>query len=323
MQPNSRVFVAGGDTLIGAALLRRLRSDRRFTVVAAPPDEPDLTRANFVDRLFRLHRPDYVFLAAGKSGGIRENQRHPATLMLHNLLVQTNVIRAAAEHGVTKLLSLASSCSYPKHAPQPMDVDALLTGPLEPTNEAYAVAKIAGLKLCQAYGREYGANFIQAIPANAFGIEDDFSPGSGHVIPALIAKMHAAKRADEPFVEIWGTGTPRREFLFADDLADACLFVMREYDDAHKPINLGGGPVLSIAETAAAIRNAVGYAGELRFNPDQPDGMPLKGLDSRPLQAMGWQPLTPFADALALTYDAYVRSQTPSSMDRPVLKRTA
>lgn len=323
MQPDSRVFVAGADTLIGAALLRRLRATQRFELVGVPPHEPDLTNAEEVRRFFRLHRPDYVFLAAGKSGGIRENQRHPATLMLHNLLVQTNVIRAAADFNVEKLLYLASSCSYPKHAAQPMEVDALLTGPLEPTNEAYAVAKIAGLKLCQAYGREHGANFIQAIPANAFGIEDDFSPEGGHVIPALIAKMHAAKLAGDPFVEIWGTGKPKREFLFADDVADACLFVMREYDDAHTPINLGGGPVLSIAETAAAIRTAVGYTGELRFNPDQPDGMPLKGLDSRPLQQLGWQPQTPFADALALTYDAYVRSQTRSSMDRPVLQRTA
>ena len=318
MKRKARVLVAGEDTLIGAALVRRLCADRRVTVHV----EPELTNDFEVNKFFELDRPDYVYFAAGKSGGIRENERHPATLMLHNLLVQTNVIRAAAEHGVTKLLYLASSCSYPKHAPQPMEVDALLTGPLEPTNEAYAVAKIAGIKLCQAYAREHGAKFIQAIPANAFGMEDDFSPDAGHVIPALIAKMHAAKLAGEPFVEIWGTGTPRREFLFADDLADACLFVMREYDDTHQPINLGGGPVLSIAETAEAIRTAVGYTGELRFNPDQPDGMPLKGLDSRPLRAMGWQPLTPFTDALAQTYDAYVRSQTEWS-ERLHLQRSA
>jgi GDP-L-fucose synthase len=319
MKRKARVLVAGEDTLIGAALVRRLCSDRRVAV----HEEPELTNEFEVGRFFELNRPDYVYLVAGKSGGIRENQRHPATLMLDNLLVQTNVIRAAAEFGVRKLLYLGSSCSYPKHTAQPMDVDALLTGPLEPTNEAYAVAKIAGLKLCQAYAREHGANFIQAIPANTFGIEDDFSPEGGHVIPALIAKMHAAKLSNEPFVEIWGTGTPQREFLFADDLADACQFVMRKYDDAHTPINLGGGPVLTIAETAAAIRTAVGFAGELRFNPDQPDGMPLKGLDSRPLQSLGWQPRTPFSDALALTYDAYVRGQSVPSVDCSILQRTA
>lgn len=309
MQKDSPIFVAGGETLIGAAILRRLDIEGFSNVVGAREQQPDLTNESAVAAFFREEQPEYVFLAAGKSGGIQENDRHPATLMLHNLLVQTNVIRFAHEHGAQKLVYLASSCSYPKHCNQPMAVESLMTGPLEPTNDAYATAKIAGIKLCQAYGREYGNNFITVIPANAFGIEDDFAPESGHVIPALIARMHKAKLEQAPAVEIWGTGQPRREFLFADDIADACLFVMREYDDSQTPLNLGGGDVLSIAETAEAIKLVVGYEGDLIFDTSKPDGMPLKGLDCRPLQGFGWQPATPFTEALAQTYDAYLESR--------------
>ncbi|MBI1928719.1 NAD-dependent epimerase/dehydratase family protein, partial [Candidatus Poribacteria bacterium] len=218
-------------------------------------------------------------------------------------------IDSAYRYGVKKLLYLASSCSYPKHCPQPMRPESLMTGPLEPTNEAYAVAKIAGMKLCQAYYQQYGANFITGIPANAFGPGDDFSPGDSHVIPALIRKMHEAKVRGTVSVEVWGTGTPRREFIFADDLADACLFVMREYDDPRFPINLSGSSDLSILELAALVKEVVGYPGELRFDPSKPDGMPLKRLDSSQLSRMGWQPKTPFRAALAMTYQWFLEKK--------------
>ena len=309
MDTDARIFVAGGETLIGAALLRRLYRNGFTNVVADATTEPDLTQAGEVDAFFAETRPEYVFLAAGKSGGIQANQQQPAELMLHNLQVQTHVIDAAYRHGVENLLYLASSCSYPKHCSQPMAVESLMTGSLEPTNDAYATAKIAGIKLCQAYSRQYGVKYMVAIPANAFGCEDDFSPEGGHVIPALIAKFHDAKSENCSQVEVWGTGTPRREFIYADDLADACLFVMREYNDSETPINLGCGDDLSIADVAEAISQTVGYQGTLDFDTSKPDGMPLKSLDSTKLIELGWQPTTPFAIALEETYDAFLQSR--------------
>jgi GDP-L-fucose synthase len=220
------------------------------------------------------------------------------------------VIDAAHRWGVRKLLYLASSCSYPKRCPQPMRAESLMSGPLEPTNDAYAMAKLAGITLCQSYARQHGDNFICGIPANAFGIDDDFSPDGGHVIPALIGKIHEAKLHRLPRVEIWGTGSPRREFIFADDLADACLFVLQEYDDPQTPINLGSGEDLSIRETAELIRTIVGYTGELVFDATRPDGMPLKSLDTAPLTRMGWRARTPFDVALWKTYHAFRQRQT-------------
>ncbi|MEG4339896.1 GDP-L-fucose synthase [Microcoleus sp. D3_18_C2] len=305
MDKNANIYVAGGQTLIGAALLRQLEQQGYKHLAGLPPAEPDLTDREQVSDFFASNKPDYVFLAAGKSGGISANQKYPADLMLDNLLVVCNVIDSAHRCGVKKLLYLASSCSYPKHSPQPMQVESLMTGTLEPTNEAYAVAKIAGIKLCQAYCQQYGANFISGIPANAFGIGDDFSLEESHVIPALIRKMHEAKIADAEFVEIWGTGTPRREFILADDLADACLFIMDKYDEK-KPINIGGGLDLSIKELAELIKDAVGYRGLLRFDTSKPDGMPLKALDSSKLSSMGWQPKTSFYAAVSLTYDWFL-----------------
>lgn len=305
MDKDANIYVAGGQTLIGAALLRQLEQQGYKNLAGLPPAEPDLTDREQVSDFFASNKPDYVFLAAGKSGGISANQKYPADLMLDNLLVVCNVIDSAYRCGVKKLLYLASSCSYPKHSPQPMQVESLMTGNLEPTNEAYAVAKIAGIKLCQAYGQQYGANFISGIPANAFGIGDDFSLEESHVIPALIRKMHEAKIADAEFVEIWGTGTPRREFILADDLADACLFIMDKYDEK-KPINIGCGLDLSIKELAELIKDAVGYRGLLRFDTRKPDGMPLKALDSSKLSSMGWQPKTSFYAAVSLTYDWFL-----------------
>ncbi|MGB8687316.1 MAG: GDP-L-fucose synthase [Microcoleus sp.] len=305
MKKDAKIYVAGGETLIGSALLRQLEVQGYQNVIGKPPEEPNLIQSEKVKAFFEEYRPEYVFLAAGKSGGIQANQKYPAELMLDNLLVECHVIDSAYRFGVKKLLYLASSCSYPKHCPQPMQVESLMTGSLEATNEAYAVAKIAGIKLCQAYSQQYGANFISGIPANAFGIGDDFSLEESHVIPALIRKMHEAKMASAESVEIWGTGTPRREFIFADDLADACIFIADNYDDP-MPINIGGGLDLSIKELAELIKEAIGYQGQLHFDISKPDGMPLKALDSSKLQSMGWQPQTSFRAAVEATYDYFL-----------------
>ncbi|HSB68404.1 MAG TPA: GDP-L-fucose synthase [Candidatus Methylomirabilis sp.] len=307
MTPRRRIYVAGGGTLLGAAIIKRLWAQGYPNVLGGPQDEPRLTEAAAVDRFFARWQPDYVFLAAGPSGGIAANQRQPADLMRENLLGACHVIDSAHRHGVVKLLYLASSCSYPRLCAQPMREDALLHGPLEPTNEAYAMAKLAGMVLCKAYAQQHGTHFVTAIPTNAFGPGDDFRPEEGHVIPSLIARFHAAKVEGREVVTVWGTGQPRREFLFADDLADACLFVMREYADT-SPINLGGGEDCSIGELAALIAEVVGFPGRIEFDPSRPDGMPLKRLDGSRLQQMGWRPVTPFRDALRTTYRWYLEA---------------
>ena len=309
VERHAPIYIAGGQTLIGSALLRHLASLGFTNVVGAPPDEPNLCSAAAVDDFFRRTRPRYVIFAAGKSGGIQANRTFPADLMLDNLLSECHAIDAAHRYGVKKLLYLASSCSYPKLCPQPMQVESLWSGSLEPTNDAYATAKLAGITLCQAYARQHGDNFICGIPANAFGVDDDFTPEGGHVIPALIGKLHRAKVESQPSVTIWGTGTPRREFIFADDLADACLFVLREYNETQTPINLGSGTDLSIRETAERIRDVVGYRGELLFDSSKPDGMPLKSLDSIALTQLGWRSRTSIVAALNQTYDAYLQRE--------------
>jgi GDP-L-fucose synthase len=298
LEKNSKIYVAGGDTLIGQALLRELGRQGYENVLGAEPDPADAAQ---VERFFSEQAPEYVFLVAGKSGGICANQKYPADLMMDNLLVETNVVGGAHRHGVRKLLYLASSCSYPREAAQPMRVEALMTGRLEPTNEAYAVAKLAGVTLCRAFRQQYGDDFVVGIPANAFGPGDDFSPEDSHVVGALIRRMHEAKQAGLASVEIWGTGSPRREFVFADDLADACIFLMRNYNDG-LPLNVGGGDDLSIRDLALLVREVVGYEGELAFDAARPDGMPLKSLDSGRLLGMGWRPRTSFREALRKTY---------------------
>jgi GDP-L-fucose synthase len=312
MNRTARVYVAGGDTLLGSALLGRLRAEGFDHLVGAPPDEPDLTCVDQVEDFFAGARPEYVFFAAGKSGGIALNQARPAELMLDNLLAGAHVIHAAQTYQVRKLLYLASACIYPRTAPQPLAVESLLAGPLEPTSAAYATAKLAGWQLCAAYREEFAAPFVTAIPANPFGPHDDFSDEAGHVIPALLRRAHEAKLDSLPSLTVWGSGRPRREFLCTSDLADACVFVMRNYDGAH-PINLGGGVALSIAEVARAVAEVVGYRGRLVFDASKPDGMPLKMLDSRPLQALGWRPTTDFATALAQTYDWFLQHAAPDS----------
>ena len=306
MKTTSRLFVAGGTTLIGAAILERLRDEGCADIVGVGPDEPDHALPAQVEDFFAEYRPEYVFVAAGRSGGIGLNRKIPADMMLDNLLVVTSILPMAQTYGVRKLLYLGSSCGYPRLVLQPMHVEALHTGPLEPTSAAYASAKLAGMQLCAAYRAQHGANFVSAIPANAFGPGDDFAEDTGHVIPALMRRFHEAKCEGRPEVMIWGTGTPRREFVAARDIADAAVFVMRHYDDS-EPINLGGGTDISIAEVARLIADIVGYRGRLRFDASKPDGMPLKRLDSSPLFARGWRPTTTLEDALAETYTWFLQ----------------
>lgn len=301
MQYHSRIYVAGSASFLGCNLIHRLQSCGYRNLVA---DEPDLTDSHQVEKLFAQEQPEYVFVVAGETGGIQANRMRPADLMLDNLMCNTNVIHQALRHGVTKLMYVASSCIYPKHAPQPLRVESLMTGPLERTNEAYATAKLAGLKLVEAYRRQYGVKYINAIPANAFGPLDHFDDANGHVIPALIQRIHQAKEHNEPSVTLWGTGTPRREFIYVEDLADAGIHVMNHYDD-FKPINIGSGLEYSILETAEAIAEVVGYQGQLLTDPSKPDGMPRKVLDSSRLIELGWQPNMDFHTALAKTYEWY------------------
>jgi GDP-L-fucose synthase len=296
-----RIYVAGNETIVGKALLRRLDSAGYSNVVDTSSIEPDLTDGASVNAYFEAVRPDYVFLAAGKSGGIGANQKYPADLMLNNLLIQCQIIRSAQRHGARKLLYVASSCSYPRSCPQPMQVRSLMTGPLESTSEAYAMAKIAGIKLCQAYQQQHGAAMISVIPGDVFGPGDDFGLEDSHVVAALIRKMHQAKIDGAQTVEVWGSGSPRREFIFVDDVADAALFLMQSYSDP-TPVNLGNGSEISIKHIAELIRKVVGYNGQLRFDPTKPDGMPLKALDSSELMAMGWRPKVSLQRGLEETY---------------------
>jgi GDP-L-fucose synthase len=306
MELHGRIYVAGMNTLLGSALVRVLGRHGYANLLGTTEREPDLTDGAAVDEFFARTRPEYVFMAGGPSGGIQANLRYPATLIRDNLLAETHVIHSAYRVRATKLLYLASSCCYPRDCPQPMRVESLMTGRPESSNEAYAMAKLAGIGLCQAYAEEYGARFISGIPADAFGPEDDFSPEDSHVVPALIRRMHEAKIAGTPAVDVWGTGRPRREFVYADDIAEAGLFVMLRYERP-EPINLGGGAPLSIGEVAAAIKEVVEYPGALRFDASRPDGMPVKLLDSSVLLTLGWRPKTPLQDALQMTYAWYLR----------------
>jgi len=305
---HSSIFVAGHNGLVGSAIVRQLRAAGANRLLLRTRAELDLRSAAAVERFFAEQQPPYVFLAAAKVGGIEANRSQPAQFLRDNLLIQTNVIDAAYRHGTRKLLFLGSSCIYPKHAPQPISEDSLLTGPLEPTNEWYAIAKIAGLKMCQAYRREYGFDAICAMPTNLYGPGDNYDLAQSHVLAALMRKCHEAKLSHAQSVQVWGTGTPRREFLHVDDLAGACLYLMQHYaSDA--PINVGWGEDLSIAELARLIADIVGFSGTMRFDPSKPDGTPRKLLDTSRLTALGWRPTITLEAGLAATYDWYC-SQT-------------
>ncbi len=307
MNPDSSIYVAGHGGMVGAALVRALRAAGFHNLLLPPRRELDLTLQNQVEAFFERSRPQCVFLAAARVGGILANDRYPAQFLRDNLAIQTNVIHSSYLHGVSKLLFLGSSCIYPKLAPQPLTEDSLLTGPLEPTNEWYAVAKIAGVKMCQAYRREYGFDAISVMPTNLYGPGDNFSRHNSHVLPALIRKFHEAKESGAPTVEIWGTGTARREFLHVDDLAAACLFLMNEYCD-ERLINVGCGVDLSIRALAELVATAIGFHGELCFDPAKPDGTPRKLLDVSRLRALGWAPNIALEQGIAGTYSWFLEN---------------
>jgi GDP-L-fucose synthase len=302
-----RVFVAGHRGMVGSALVRRLEREA-CTIVTIDRAGLDLRDQAAVRAWFAANRPDAVFLAAARVGGILANDRHPADFLHDNLMVAANVIEAAHRSGVEKLLFLGSSCIYPRMAAQPIREDALLTGPLEPTNQWYAIAKIAGIKLAQAYRLQHGCDFISAMPANLYGPGDNFDLQSSHVLPALIRKAYEARRTGAAALEIWGSGTPRREFLHVDDLADACVFLMAEYS-GEGPVNVGSGDDVAIQDLAAMVAEAMGFAGSIVRDETKPDGTPRKLMDSALLRGMGWQPRTPLRDGIAATCRWFLDAQ--------------
>jgi GDP-L-fucose synthase len=304
MQRGSRVFVAGGRSMIGSAIVRRLEAEGLAPIAA--DEEPDYRDRAAVEAFLTRQQPRYVFIAAGETAGIGGNTARPADLMTDNLLAAANLIPAAASHGAEKLLYLASSCIYPKHAPHPLQTASLWTGPVEPTSGAYATAKLAGVVLVDAFRRQHGKPFVAAIGADAYGPGDDFSADNAHVVGALIRRFDEAARTGASFVEVWGSGTPRREFIYVDDLAAACVFAMQRYEETDA-INLGTGVDNSIAELAGEVARVVGFRGEIRFDRSRPDGMPYKGLDSSVLHGLGWRPSWTLARGLEETYRWYLR----------------
>jgi GDP-L-fucose synthase len=316
MDKNARIYVAGHRGLVGSALVRSLQRHGYSYLLVRTSSNLDLRNQQAVHEFFQTERPDYVFLAAAKVGGILANNTYRAEFIYDNLMIETNVIHAAYKAGVKKLLFLGSSCIYPKLAPQPIHESDLLTGPLEETNEPYAIAKIAGIKLCEAYRHQYGCAFVSAMPTNLYGPNDNYDLNSSHVLPALIRKMHEAKLRNDPAVLLWGSGHPRREFMHADDLADACLLVMQRYNEVG-PINLGVGEDISIADLARLVQKTVGYPGELVFDTSKPDGTPRKLLDVSRLGSLGFKPSIALEDGIRSVYQDFVsryeRDLTPAS----------
>lgn len=305
MDRASKIFVAGHAGLVGSAVRRALKRQGYENLALATRTELDLRRQREVEEWLAAERPDVVIMAAAKVGGIHANDAYPADFIAENLQIQTNLIDASYRAGVRKFVFLGSSCIYPKHAPQPMSEDALLTGPLEPTNQWYAVAKIAGIKMGQAYRRQYGFDVISVMPTNLYGPGDNFHPENSHVLPALIRRFHRARVEGAESVTVWGTGKPRREFLYADDLADAIVFLMERYSD-EPIINVGVGEDISIAELAQLVARVVGYEGRLEFDPTRPDGTPRKLMDVSKLRALGWSAKTPLPEGIEATYRAFL-----------------
>ncbi len=305
MEKNSSIYIAGHGGLVGSALLKKLEDEGYSNLITAGRGEVDLTRQSEVEKFFDREKPGYVFLAAAKVGGIHANSTYPAEFIRDNLLIQNNVIDAAYRNGSKKLLFLGSSCIYPKHAPQPMKEEHLLTASLEPTNEWYAIAKIAGIKMCQAYRRQYGFNAICLMPTNLYGPGDNFDLENSHVLPALIRKFHEAKMSGADEVLVWGTGNPKREFLHVNDLADALVFLMENYEQ-EEIVNVGTGLDLSIGELAHLIKNVVAYEGKIRFDANLPDGTPRKLLDVSRLKSLGWQARISLKEGIASTYRWYL-----------------
>jgi len=309
----SKVFVAGHRGLVGSAIVRKLRAFGGAELLLRDRRQLDLVDQRAVDAFFAESRPDYVFVAAARVGGIRANDGYPAEFLHDNLAIESNVIHAAYKHGVKKLLFLGSSCVYPRLAPQPMREEYLLTGPLEPTNEWYAIAKIAGLKMCEAYRRQYGFNAISVMPTNLYGPGDNFSLEDGHVLPALLRRFHEVVAKGQETIEIWGTGNPRREFMHVDDLADASLFLMNNYESGNL-INVGWGTDVSIRELAQTIAGIAGFRGHLLFDTTKPDGAPRKLLDTSRMSNLGWRPKVALEDGIRATYEWYLnRSAAPAA----------
>jgi GDP-L-fucose synthase len=305
MDKSEKIFIAGHRGMVGSALVRRLESEGFLNLLLRDRSKLDLKNESAVTEFFAQEKPALVILAAAKVGGIKANNDFPVEFLLENLRIQNNVIHAAYENGARKLLFLGSSCIYPKFAPQPIPETALLSGPLEPTNEAYAIAKIAGIKLCQAYAREYGANFISVMPTNLYGPNDDFDLETSHVLAALLRKAHEAKTRKDRKLTAWGSGKPRREFLHVDDLALACLLLLEKYDSS-EIINVGCGEDISIRELAELICEVVGFDGDLTWDATKPDGTPRKLLDVSKLRALGWKPSIPLRDGIARTYEWFL-----------------
>ena len=310
MKAESKIYIAGHRGLVGSAITRRLKSGGYSNLSLRTHAELDLLDQRAVEDFFSRELPEYVFLAAAKVGGINANNTYRADFIYQNLMMELNIIHASYRHGVKKLMFLGSSCIYPKHAPQPMKEEYLLTGLLEPTNEPYAVAKIAGIKMCGAYNRQYGSNFMSAMPTNLYGPGDNYDLNNSHVLPALIRKMHEAKVHNTKEVEVWGTGSPRREFLYSDDLADACVYLMERYDaaDVGEFINIGVGKEITVREAAQLIAEVVGFRGQLVFDTSKPDGTPRKLLDVSRLHALGWQAKTGFREGIAKAYADYLQN---------------
>jgi GDP-L-fucose synthase len=308
LEKSEKIFVAGHRGLVGSALLSRLTEEGFTNILTRSRSELDLTEETAVHDFFRNERPEIVILAAARVGGIRANMDSPVEFLVDNLRIQNNVIRAAHDHGARKLLFLGSSCIYPKQAPQPIRESALLTGPLEPTNEPYAIAKITGIKLCQAYTREYGANFVSAMPCNIYGPNDNFDLISSHVLAAILRKAHEAKISGARELVLWGSGAPLREFLHVEDLASAILFLLRNYDSP-EIVNVGSGEDLSIRELAKMICKIVGFDGELKWDETKPDGFPRKLLDVSKLAALGWRPSIPLREGIKQTYRWFLENR--------------
>ena len=304
MEKSAKIFIAGHRGLVGSAIIRELTKQGYTNLLYKSHKDLDLENQQAVINFFKAEKPEYVILAAAKVGGIGANSLYPAEFIYHNIMIATNVIRQSYEHNVKKLLFLGSSCIYPKMAEQPIKEEALLTGPLEESNDAYALAKITGIKMCQAFNKQYGTNYISVMPTNLYGIEDNFNLETSHVLPALIRKFHEAKLENSPTVTVWGSGTPVREFLFVDDLAEACVYLLNTYDDG-KIVNIGTGIGNTIQELAEKIGEVVGYQGEIVFDASKPDGTPVKINDVTYLNSLGWKAKTDLMNGLKKTYDWY------------------
>jgi len=308
VEKNSKIYIAGHRGMVGSAIHRKLQKEGYNNIITRSSSELDLRVQNDVEEFFEQEKPEYVFLAAAKVGGIVANNTYRADFLYENLQIQNNIIHSSYLNGVKKLMFLGSSCIYPKLAPQPLKEDYLLTGTLEPTNEPYAIAKIAGIKMCDAYRSQYGCNYISVMPTNLYGYNDNYHPQNSHVLPALIRRFHEAKISNTPEVTIWGTGTPKREFLFADDLAEACYYLMQNYNEEGL-VNIGTGEDISIKDLALLIKDIIGYEGEINFDTSKPDGTPRKLMDVSKLHSKGWHYKIELRDGIKLAYEDFLAHQ--------------